>query len=82
MRIKHGDRVYWTDPDNGIASGPGTVRTIHDVDDDDDPMLVLDMDDGGVAEVWAHEVRPHDQPKAQWKERYSKAEITGIKEGH
>lgn len=41
MRFKYGDRVYWTDPDGGLCSGPGTVSS------DDGEIIAVDKDDGG-----------------------------------
>lgn len=52
-----GSRVYWTDPDAGIASGPGTVTALQHDPVEADSVISLVMDDGGEAEVLRHEVR-------------------------
>ena len=52
-----GDRVVWHDPDHDLATGPGTVARV------DEEIIALAMDDGGEAEVLAHELTPAE-PKA------------------
>lgn len=49
--LKVGDRVVWTDPDGGIASGPGTIHLI------DGERLWVRKDDGGEVEAFFEEVR-------------------------
>lgn len=46
------DRVWWTDPDGDVASGPGTVIRIRE------ESAVILMDDAGEAEAWTSELRP------------------------
>jgi hypothetical protein len=45
-----GTRVYWNDPDRSVASGWGTVASVHG------DIISVSKDDGGEAEVYAHEL--------------------------
>ena len=53
-----GQKVYWNDPDGGIASGPGTITDILTVGGicNDDTIICLRMNDDGEAEVLPHEL--------------------------
>ena len=58
--VQIGQRVYWYDPGDGLASGNGTVVSIG-VDDGepivpDETVIALKMDDGGEAEVLLQEL--------------------------
>lgn len=58
--FKVGSRVYWTDPDNGVSSGPGTIFRIQGDGEypiEADTIISLSMADGGEAEVLPHEIR-------------------------
>ena len=50
--------MFWTDPDNGLASGPGTITTLQYEPVDKDTIISLCMDDGGEVEALAHELKP------------------------
>ena len=45
-------RVWWTDPDNGLCSGPGTVTKING------DVYSVKKDDGGEIECPGGELRP------------------------
>jgi hypothetical protein len=45
-----GSRMYWTDPDDGLCSGWGVVTQI------EGDIITIAKDDGGGAEVFAHEL--------------------------
>jgi hypothetical protein len=56
--ITIGTRVYWTDPDNDVASGAGMVTKINSEKAiDDETPITITKDDGGEAEVLRHELR-------------------------
>jgi len=56
--VNKGHRVYWLDPDNGLASGPGTVVWVDPVEPfDEDAIIKLKMDDEGEVECYLHELR-------------------------
>ena len=56
--IHIGQRVKWNDPDGGICSGPGTVIGLRE-----GGIVNLRKDDGGEADVLAHEVAPVEGEK-------------------
>lgn len=51
QRFKVGDRVLWTDPDRGLASGPGVIVRM-----DGGDIIALKMDDEGEVECFASEL--------------------------
>ena len=61
-RFKKGDSVYWNDPDDGLASGKGVIinQPYEHLDEDEDiygdEIIDIHLDDGGCAEVFAHEL--------------------------
>jgi len=60
--FKVGDRVHWTDPDEGTCSGDGVIAEIKFLFDDcpvidDETIIALKMDDGGECEVLPHEIK-------------------------
>jgi hypothetical protein len=54
--MKAGDRVHWTDPDGGLASGNGTITRLQYEPVDEDTIISLRMDDGGEVEALRHEL--------------------------
>lgn len=54
--IKVGDRVFWNDPDDGLASGYGTITALLYEPVDEDTIISIRKDDGGEAEALAHEL--------------------------
>lgn len=56
--VKVGQRVYWTDPDEDLASGNGKVVAVQYQPVDKFAVILLKMDDGGEAEVLLHELSP------------------------
>jgi hypothetical protein len=50
MKFKEGQRVYWTDPDNDIGSGYGTVEDVRG------RIIAIKKDDGGEVEAVASEL--------------------------
>lgn len=58
--VRIGQRVNWNDPDGGTCSDPGTVIGLGE-----DGIVNLRKDDGGEAEVLAHEIAPVEGEK-QW----------------
>lgn len=56
-----GDRVYWTDPSEDLASGPGTITHIQGEGEypiTEDTVIALKVDSGSEAEVLVNEIRP------------------------
>ncbi len=57
---KRGDKVFWTDPHEGICSGPGTVLVVDTPLDDGlvlaDTIIGVKKSDGGYVEVLPHEL--------------------------
>ena len=56
-----GDKVWWSDPDDGISSGPYTVLEIRSESgevDFPDTLISIRNAAGSQAEVFAHELRP------------------------
>ena len=56
-----GDKVWWSDPDDGISSGPYTVFEIRSESgevDFPDTLISIRNAAGSQAEVFAHELRP------------------------
>ena len=56
-----GDKVWWSDPDDGIFSGPYTVFEIRSESgevDFPDTLISIRNAAGSQAEVFAHELRP------------------------
>jgi hypothetical protein len=51
-----GERVHWTDPDEGKCSGDGVVYGTQGHPIMPDSVITLSMDDGGEAEVLPHEL--------------------------
>lgn len=59
-KFKVGDRVWWTDPEKGLASGWGKITHIQEETPgtyDDDAIISLSLEVGGEAEVLPHEIR-------------------------
>ena len=56
--VKVGQRVYWTDPDEDIASGNGRVVSVQHEPPVEDSVIALVMDSGSEAEVLLHELSP------------------------
>jgi len=52
--FKVGERVYWTDPGEDLASGWGVIE--HVQSEYDDAVIAVRKDDGGSAEVFPHEL--------------------------
>jgi len=56
--ITVGTRVYWTDPDEDQTSGAGTVTAVQsDEPIDDDTIITIARDDGGITEATRSELR-------------------------
>lgn len=59
-----GSEVWWTDPDEGFSSGYYTVDSINaDEVDSEDTVIILKTAAGGVAEVFAGELKPSKPSK-------------------
>jgi len=54
--FKVGDRVWWTDPDEDLGSGPGTIVSMQDARPLVDTIISLAMDSGSEAEVLPYEI--------------------------
>ena len=52
MKFKAGDRVFWTDPDEGWGSGWYTIKEI----EDDGDMVYIGNDEGSETECYPHEL--------------------------
>ena len=48
--MKVGDRVYWNDPDERIASGAGEIRDIYG------EVFLVKIDSGSLAETFEEEL--------------------------
>jgi hypothetical protein len=53
--LKVNQRVFWTDPDQGLCSGWGKI--IHVQHQDDDAVISILTDDGGEVEAYPHELQ-------------------------
>ena len=66
--LEVGQRVYWSDPDDNLCSGYGTITKINGEDDpdaDEDTTAFLAMESGGEVEALLHELtRPASNPTA------------------
>lgn len=54
--FKKGDRVWRTDPDDALCSGPGTIVSLQHVRPIVDTIISLKMDSGSEAEVLPYEI--------------------------
>lgn len=63
--VKVGDRVYWHDPGEDLASGLGTVAALQYEPVDADTVISLKLDDGGEAEVLLQELAPASAKEAR-----------------
>lgn len=53
--LQRGDSVYWNDPDDGICSRVLVIQTI-EINDEDDPVVIIMEPDGSVVECFASEL--------------------------
>lgn len=63
--LRVGSRVFWTDPDAGLCSGPGTVIWTEDEPVNADTVITVQKDDGGQVEANAHELRELESEEAE-----------------
>ncbi len=56
---KIGDKVYWTDSDDNLCSGPGKIIEIKPEGggEHEDMVISLRMDSGGETQCLPHELR-------------------------
>lgn len=51
-----GDKVFWTDPDEGICSGEFEVISVETDIDEAHDLITLANDTGSVAQAYPHEL--------------------------